>query len=58
MSHAHSPENPPHTIEELTRDIEAVEQASDKAAGEDRFLKPSADGIGCTLGVDLKTPQH
>jgi len=57
MAHAHSPEHPPHTVEELTRDIEAVER-SEKLAAEDRFLKPSHDGIGPTLGGELTTPNR
>ena len=57
MAHTHSSDHPPHTIEELTRDIEAVER-SEKLAAEDRFLKPSHDGIGPTLGGDLTAPHH
>ena len=57
MAHAHSPDHPPHTIEELTRDIEAVER-SEKLHAEERFLKPTHDGIGPTLGGDLAAPHH
>ena len=56
MSHAHSPDHPPHTVEDLDRDIESVERSGEKS--KDRFLKPSPDGIGPTLGADLKTPEH
>ena len=55
MSHAHTPDHPPHTVEDLDRDIEAVERHIE--TDEDKFLKPSPDGIGPTLGVDLKTPR-
>lgn len=53
MSHAHSPDHPPHTIEEMDRDIEAVERDRDR--DRDKLLKPSQDGIGPTLGGDLQT---
>ncbi len=55
MTHAHPPGHPPHTIEELSRDIEAVE-LFEKSSAEDRFLKPAHDGIGPTLGGDLAAP--
>lgn len=55
MSHAHTPDHPPHTVEDMTRDIEAVEQ--DENDAETPFLKPTVDGIGPTLGADLDKPK-
>lgn len=55
MSHAHSPDHPPHTIEEMNRDIEAVERDRDRDRDRNKLLKPSQDGIGPTLGGDLQT---
>ena len=57
MSHAHPPGQPPHTPEELSRDIEAVERGEKAAADADTFMTPKPDGIGPTLGGDLKTPK-
>lgn len=57
MPHAHSPDHPPHTVEEMTRDIEAVERGEAASTENDQFLKPTADGIGPTLGGDLNTPK-
>lgn len=57
MAHAHLSEHPPQTIEELSRDIEAVE-LSEKRIAEHRFLKPTHDGIGPTLGGDLGPHPH
>lgn len=55
MAHAHTPDQPPHTVEEMTKDIDAVEQ--DGQADDTPFLKPTADGIGPTLGGDLDKPK-
>jgi hypothetical protein len=58
MSHDHPPGHPPHTAEEMTKDIDAVERGEKAAADKDKFLKPSPDGLGPTLGSDLKTPKR
>ena len=57
MAHAHPPGQPPHTPEELSKDIAAVERSEKAAMDADKFLKPDADGLGPTLGGDLKAPK-
>jgi hypothetical protein len=57
MAHAHPPGHSPRNPGELTKDIAAVERSEKAATEAGDYLKPDPDGVGPTLGADLKAPK-